>query len=111
MPEEFYEEIWANKLQRKEWGDLGFEIPKTKEQLRDTKLPIDTKCFTVEFKEKLLEKLTENADLDDLLDGVLIKSENWQALNTILPRFKEKVQTIYIDPRLTKSRMPTIFTM
>lgn len=98
VPEEFYEEIWANKLQRKEWGDLGFEIPKTKEQLRDTKLPIDTKYFTLEFKEKLLEKLTENADLDDLLDGVLIKSENWQALNTILPRFKEKVQTIYIDP-------------
>ncbi len=104
VPEEFYEEIWANKLQRKEWGDLGFEIPKTKEQLRDTKLPIDTKCFTLEFKEKLLEKLTENADLDDLLDGVLIKSENWQALNTILPRFKEKVQTIYIDPPFNKEQ-------
>jgi adenine-specific DNA-methyltransferase len=28
----------------------------------------------------------------------LIKSENYQALNTILPKFKEKVQTIYIDP-------------
>jgi len=104
VPEEFYEEIWANKLQRKEWGDLGFEIPKTKEQLRDTKLPIDTKYFTLEFKEKLLEKLTENADLDDLLDGVLIKSENWQALNTILPRFKEKVQTIYIDPPFNKEQ-------
>ena len=104
VPEEFYEEIWANKLQRKEWGDLGFEIPKTKEQLRDTKLPIDTKYFTLEFKEKLLEKLTENADLDDLLDGVLIKSENWQALNTILSRFKEKVQTIYIDPPFNKEQ-------
>jgi len=32
------------------------------------------------------------------LDGWLIKSENYQALNTILPKFKEKVQTIYIDP-------------
>ncbi|MBD3843993.1 MAG: site-specific DNA-methyltransferase, partial [Campylobacterales bacterium] len=30
--------------------------------------------------------------------GWLIKSENYQALNTILPKFKEKVQTIYIDP-------------
>jgi len=32
------------------------------------------------------------------LDGWLTKSENYQALNTILPKFKEKVQTIYIDP-------------
>jgi len=36
--------------------------------------------------------------LDDLLDGILIKSENWQALNLILGKYKEKVQTIYIDP-------------
>jgi adenine-specific DNA-methyltransferase len=32
------------------------------------------------------------------LDGLLIKSENWQALNLLLNKFKEKVQTIYIDP-------------
>ena len=37
-------------------------------------------------------------DLDKSLDGWLIKSENYQALNTILPKFKEQVQTIYIDP-------------
>ncbi|PKP56792.1 MAG: site-specific DNA-methyltransferase, partial [Candidatus Altiarchaeales archaeon HGW-Altiarchaeales-1] len=37
-------------------------------------------------------------DLDNSLDGWLIKSENYQALNTILPKFKERVQTIYIDP-------------
>ncbi|MEM4115814.1 MAG: site-specific DNA-methyltransferase, partial [Saccharolobus sp.] len=32
------------------------------------------------------------------LDGWLIHSENYQALNTILPKFKEKVKMIYIDP-------------
>ncbi|MHB8291205.1 MAG: DNA methyltransferase, partial [bacterium] len=37
-------------------------------------------------------------DLDNQLDGWLIKSENYQALNTILPKFRDKVQTIYIDP-------------
>jgi len=98
IPEEFYHEIWENKEQRTEWEQLGFTIPKTKEELRNEKLPVDTKYFSSEFKEKLLEKLTENADLDDLLNGLLIKSENWQALNTILAKYKEKVQTIYIDP-------------
>jgi len=43
-------------------------------------------------------------DLDNFLDGWLIKSENYQALNTILPKFKEKVQTIYIDPPFNKEQ-------
>jgi adenine-specific DNA-methyltransferase len=98
VPEEFYDEIWKNKEQRKEWRDLGFEIPEKKQDLKNKKLPIDTKHFNIEFKEKLLEKLTENKDLDDLLDGLLIKSENWQALNTILGKYKGAIKTIYIDP-------------
>jgi len=57
-------------------------------------LPIDTKYF----KDLEREILSQFDDLDNSLDGWLIKSENYQALNTILPKFKEKVQTIYIDP-------------
>jgi len=114
IPEEFYEEIWKNEEQRKEWQDLGFEIPKTKGELKSKKLPVDTRYFSQEFKEKLLEKLTNSplsegcpegtGCLDDLLDGLLIKSENWQALNLLLGKYKEKVQTIYIDPPFNKEQ-------
>jgi adenine-specific DNA-methyltransferase len=31
IPEEFYDEIWGNEEQKKEWEELGFEIPKKKE--------------------------------------------------------------------------------
>lgn len=110
--EYFYDEIWKNKEQKKEWKDLGFDVPKNKEELKNKKLPIDTKYFSQEFKEKLLEALTSSPviardkvtkqshdiALDDLLDGLLIKSENWQALNLLLGKYEEKVQTIYIDP-------------
>ena len=61
-------------------------------------LPIDTRYF----KDLELEILGLFDDLDVSLDGWLIKSENYQALNTILPKFKEKVQTIYIDPPFNK---------
>ncbi|HRR53660.1 MAG TPA: hypothetical protein P5301_09380 [Bacteroidales bacterium] len=57
-------------------------------------LPIDTKYF----KDLEIEILKLFDNLDYSLDGWLIKSENYQALNTILPKFKEKAQTIYIDP-------------
>ncbi len=63
-------------------------------------LPIDTKYF----KDLELEILGLFDDLDRALDGWLIKSENYQALNTILPKFKEKVQTIYIDPPFNKEQ-------
>lgn len=93
--------------QIKEWKELGIigeNFKKEKiliktlqgEELNEEFqfLPVDTKYFK-EVKWKILE-LFDN--LDDELDGWLIKSENWQALNTILPKFREKVQTIYIDP-------------
>jgi len=61
---------------------------------RYTHLPIDTKYF----KDIELEILGLFSDLDEALDGWLIKSENYQALNTLLPKFGGQVQTIYIDP-------------
>ncbi len=95
------------KGQIKEWQELGivdkeftikdiFETDLTGEHLSNKyeHLPIDTKYF----KDLELEILSQFEDLDKSLDGWLIKSENYQALNTILPKFKEKVQTIYIDP-------------
>ncbi len=118
VPEEFHQEIWNNEEQKKEWKESGFDIPSSVSALQkqESKLPLDTKYFSQEFKEKLLEKLTEipspstgegkgkGANLDDLLDGLLIKSENWQALNLLLDKYKEKVQTIYIDPPFNKEQ-------
>ena len=75
------------KEQVKEWEELGIDKD-------NPKAPIDTKYF----KDLELEILSQFDDLDKSLDGWLIKSENYQALNTILLKFKEKVQTIYIDP-------------
>jgi adenine specific DNA methylase Mod len=80
--------IERNTLQGKEWK----------------KLPIDTKNFDEEFKWRLIERICENHELDKVLDGWLIKSENWQALNTILPKFRGKIQTIYIDPPFNKEQ-------
>jgi DNA modification methylase len=63
-------------------------------------LPIDTKYFP--DMEIQIIALFDN--LDEALDGWLIKSENYQALRTILPKFRERVQTIYIDPPFNKKQ-------
>ena len=68
-------------------------------------LPIDTRYF----KDLELEILGLFENLDKALDGWLIKSDNYQALNTILPKFREKVQTIYIDPPFNKEKEADYF--
>jgi len=101
------------KEQEKEWKELGIidsnfkkskiiENDLTGKHLSNNykHLPIDTKYF----KDLELEILGLFDDLDNALDGWLIKSENYQALNTILPKFKERVQTIYIDPPFNKEQ-------
>ncbi|MGC8483909.1 MAG: site-specific DNA-methyltransferase, partial [Thermodesulfobium sp.] len=99
---EFYKEIvkrvLENQAQLKEWEELGFGEIKNERDLEGRKLPIDTKYFDEGFKFRLLEKINENRDLEDVLDGLLINGENWQALNTIFNKYRDKVQTIYIDP-------------
>ncbi|VUT25139.1 MAG: putative methyltransferase [Candidatus Methanolliviera sp. GoM_oil] len=95
--------------QVKEWKELGiikdsFDEGKILESNNLNKkyqyLPIDTKYF----KDLEIEILGLFDDLDNSLDGWLIKGENYQALNTILPKFKEIVQTIYIDPPFNKEQ-------
>jgi adenine-specific DNA-methyltransferase len=106
--EEFYREVLKkvlqNKAQLEEWERLGFGRFEREEDLEGKKLPIDTGYFDERFKWELLERISERVNLDDALDGLLIKSENWQALNTILNGYKEKVQTIYIDPPFNKEQ-------
>jgi len=63
-------------------------------------LPIDTRYF----KDLELEILALFDNLDEALDGWLVKSENYQALNTMLKKFRERVQTIYIDPPFNKEQ-------
>ena len=86
-----------------EWLELGIVDKKfnPKEIIKNEKLnndwqflPIDTK----HFKDLEIEIIGLFDDLDEALDGRLIKSDNFQALNTLLPKYKEQVQTIYIDP-------------
>ncbi len=100
--------ILTNEAQIKEWSNL-FDITienetslvenRTLEDIIYKKLPLDTKNFGDDFKWRLLNALAESGQaLDKILDGVLIKSENWQALNTILSKYNGKVKSIYIDP-------------
>ncbi|WQW11974.1 site-specific DNA-methyltransferase [Helicobacter pylori] len=76
--------------QVKEWQDLNL---KTTDNLLENKfLPLDTIYF------KDLEEEIKNLFSEDEINGTLIKSENYQALNSLKNRYKEAIDCIYIDP-------------
>jgi len=58
-------------------------------------LVLDTQFFGREWKYKLLTALP---DLDKQCDGLMINSENFQALKVLENRFSKKINGIYIDP-------------
>jgi len=103
IPEEFYPEIAANDAQKKEWVKLfaideleGHSEPLTVEFLKENKnLLLDTKNFLTEFKERLVSSID---NVDEETNGLLIHSENFQALNILHEMYKEKIKCVYIDP-------------
>ncbi len=55
-------------------------------------LPLDTIYFK-DLEEEIKSQFSENE-----INGTLIKSENYQALNSLKNRYKETIRCIYIDP-------------
>ena len=112
VPDRFYADIAANTDQLNEWEHLfaiselydGSTRPLPQTFLRShPHLIVDTRHFTAEFRAALLGALSDVAlsagsTLDEQTDGLLIHSENFQALGLLQARYAEQVQCIYIDP-------------
>lgn len=109
IPRTLYSEIIANDAQRQEWvrlfaideikGDMmteGYSEPLTEKFLEDNPfLVLDTKFFSAEFKHKLVGSMEK---VDEECNGLLINSENFQALELLQEKCSERVQNIYADP-------------
>lgn len=109
VPEKLYPEIVANEAQRKEWvrlfaideikGDLtieGYSEPLTIEFLKQNPfLVLDTAFFDAKFKHQLVKSM-EN--IDEQTNGLLINSENFQALELLQEKYVKRVKCVYIDP-------------
>jgi len=122
VPEELYAEVAACDAQCEEWirlfaiDEIGNSQRATKAQTGDlfgakeieftrpleveflkanNKLVLDTRFFDDSFKARLLASI-EN--FDEQCDGLLIHSENFQALSLLKGAFEKRVKCIYIDP-------------
>ena len=58
-------------------------------------LPLDTRYFDEKFVDELL---TLFDDLEEQIDGVLLNSENFQALDLLMEKYRGSVKCVHIDP-------------
>ena len=62
-------------------------------------LVLDTAHFDQEFTDELLASLSDDdAGLDDQLDGLLVRSENFQAIALLAAQCRGAMQCLYLDP-------------
>jgi adenine-specific DNA-methyltransferase len=115
VPVDLYPEIVTNEKQRLEWvrllsideisGDLatpGYSIPLTADFLKaNLHMVLDTRFFSREFVSRLLQV---REDLDAELDGLLVHSENYQALRLLKNRCQSKIDAAYIDPPYNRKK-------
>lgn len=103
IDESFWPEIIGNKAQIDEWIAMyaideaeGWTAPPSVDFLRlNQNLIIDTKHFSNTFKFKLLESIP---DLDEQTAGLMINSENFQALSLLRLKCEKQYDHIHIDP-------------
>ncbi len=86
-------EWWANEFDQK--------ISSAEDLSSQPTLVVDTSFFGTEAGRSFIEGMLADPifdHLDEQTDGLLIHSENWQALNLLAEKFRERIQCIYIDP-------------
>lgn len=96
-----------NQAQRQEWVKLFAldlnELDQVKAQGNEAVLAnekfkylvLDTQFFNAAFKDELLAEIE---DLDEQSNGLLINSDNFQALQLLKEKYCNTVKSIYIDP-------------
>lgn len=110
IPESFYSDIAGNAVQWSEWEKL-LDIKSASKDLftsslstidericfirENPTLTIDTRNFSKAFTDSLLQSF---GSLDGYIDGILIQSENWQAINYLKQEYSHGIKCVYIDP-------------
>jgi adenine-specific DNA-methyltransferase len=96
IPSSYYPEILQNKAQLEEWKSLyDVDIQNAEQLVFEQFLVLDTKFFDEGFKDRLL---AEFDDLDSITNGLLINSDNYQALGNLQEKYEKQIAVTYIDP-------------
>ncbi len=102
-------DILKNEVQLNDWRDtFGIDIREQLPLLDGVypTLPLDTRYFDDAFVDKLLSLFD---GLESQIDGVLLNSENFQALNLLEEKYRSRLNCVYIDPPYNTQGSPILY--
>ena len=104
----FYSNIIKNEAQVAEWREMyAIDGPWTANFLHQNKnLVLDTRHFSADFKEQLIASID---NLDEQTGGLLIHSENFQALRLLQEKYRGQVNNVHIDPPYNTDTNPFLY--
>ena len=106
VPDRLHDRILDNEAQLEQWREV-YNTPEWDTTLtwhgefdeeflsNHPHVMVDTGLFEESFK---LDLLSAFEDIEEATDGVLVNSENFQALNLLLEKYRNEVDCTYIDP-------------
>ena len=96
--EALIKDILKNEGQLNDWRNtFGIDITEQLPLLDGVypTLPLDTRYFDDAFVDKLLSLFD---DLESQIDGVLLNSENFQAMDLLMEKYRGAIRCVHIDP-------------
>lgn len=111
LQEEIFTKILENDAQLDDWRDtFGIDIKEQPPLFLEghPTLPLDTRYFRKDesFVDNLLALFD---DLEEQIDGLLLNSENFQALNLLVENYRGRLSCIYIDPPYNTQGSPILY--
>ena len=96
--EALIKQILKNEAQLNDWRNtFGIDIREQLPLLDGVypTLPLDTRYFDDAFVDELLSLFD---DLESQIDGVLLNSENFQAMDLLMEKYRNSIRCVHIDP-------------
>lgn len=112
VDEKLYPLIVENNAQWEKWEELGFKDKAAKNWQTEIYLQenqfmmLDTSLFANSFKYQLINSIES---LDEQTDGVIIHSDNFQALSLLRSKYRNKIDVTYIDPPYNTAHSKIIY--
>lgn len=101
IPERFWPRIIQNRAQAQEWkSSFRIDLAEPAQLADHQTLVVDTRHFMATDKALKDEIVGDSAfdNLDEKTNGLLIVSENWQALSLLRTKYAQRVTCVYNDP-------------
>ncbi|MBN8102301.1 site-specific DNA-methyltransferase [Vibrio vulnificus] len=110
LDERLLSEIALVDEQWDQWIKLGFvraNVNRTVEYMKSSQgLIVDTSLLPSSLKSEII---TQFEDIDELVDGVLVQSDNFQAIKLLQRKYNGRANVLYLDPPYNTDAGPILY--